>query len=249
MPELVLSSTTSFFSGRIENVFKNAEKYGFKYVEIVPYRWTRPADILKLEKKYGVQVAGIHLPTTWQTSYLSLVPRQKTLFGKFAFLLFYFYLGDIRHNPGLEIAKSLPSRPYVIFHTNLVREMGEKFEEIAREVNAVVENIPYQENPAPFFWDPRAIPYKQVLDVGHFNQTREKLPDLNFLEIYRAAPPEVIHISYNRWFVHLLPDEKEQQELAAVLKISAPKYITIETNPLVSIEKGKEMLEKIVSLI
>lgn len=247
-PELVLSNTTSFFIGGIPAVFKNAKKYGFKYVEIIPYRWTTPSQILNLEKKYGVEVAGIHLTPIWQNSYLEVEAAQPGLLRKFFMLLFHFYLNNIRQNPGLAIAKAfLPRRPYVIFHTALAKAMGAQFDNLTRQINAVVENIPYEENPEPFFWDPRAIPYKQVLDIGHFNQSREKLPELNFLEIYRAAPPEIIHISYNRWFVHLLPNKKEQEELAAMLKIHAPKYITIETNPLVSIKRAKKLLDQIIN--
>ena len=64
-PELVLSNTTTFFTGRMESLFKKAKKYGFKYLEIVPYRWTTPEEILALEKKYQIQVAGIHMPLWW----------------------------------------------------------------------------------------------------------------------------------------------------------------------------------------
>ena len=72
-PELVLSNTTTFFSGRLENVFKKAKKHGFKYLEILPYRWTNPAEVLNLEKKYQIQVVGIHLPQWWSGSLRQII--------------------------------------------------------------------------------------------------------------------------------------------------------------------------------
>ncbi len=254
-PELVLSNTTSFFIGGLPALFRNAKKYGFKYVEIVPYRWTTSQQILALEKKYGVMIAGIHLPDAWK-SYLSAVPHEPTLFGKLAKIAFHFYLGNAIQSQGWQIAKALaPRRPYLIFHTNMVTEMGPKFSEISKNFYTVIENIPYQDNPKEFFWNPVKIREELkeqnisgglVFDPGHFNQTRKKLPQLNLLEIYKQAAPEVIHISYNSRGIHTLPNRKEQQELIAMLKIHPPKYITLETNPWVSVKKGKKLLERII---
>ena len=50
--ELVLSNTTTFFGGNIEAIFKKAVKHGFKYIELVPYRWVTPEQVIGLEKEY-----------------------------------------------------------------------------------------------------------------------------------------------------------------------------------------------------
>lgn len=249
--ELILSNTTSYFSGRIEAVFKNAKKYGFKYVEIVPYRWTTAEQILTLEKKYNIQVAGIHLPTTWKKSYLSAAIKAPSLFEKFASLLHHFYLGEAKSSPGWAIAKALHNRrPYVLFHTNVVMEMNEEFSRLSRTVHPVIENIPIQNGSMEFLWNPLKISEMGiglVFDAGHFLQTIERNPTLNLLETYAKSKPEVLHISYNSRLVHILPNKKEQEELVQMLQIHQPKYITIETNPLVSIKKAKVLIEKIIA--
>lgn len=256
MIELVLSNTTSFFSGNIENLFKNARRYGFKYVEILPYRWVSPQQILKLEKQYGVETAGIHMPVWWNKTLWQHMARQKNFLNAFFPIFWQIYLGDAQHNPGLALASALSRRrPYVLFHTNVVEDMGAKFDEIARRFHTVIENIPYHRDHDEFFWNPiavkkemerRGLTVGQVFDAGHFNQSRIDRPDLNLEETYSTAKPEVIHISYNSESIHILPNEKEQAELKKLLAIHRPRYITLETNPLVSIQKGKLLLEKIL---
>lgn len=255
-PELVLSNTTSFFIGGITALFKNAKKYGFKYVEIIPYRWTTPKKILALQKKYDVRVAGIHLPTWWKKSAGQLFREQRTLFAKFASVILHFYLGEASQSPGWQIARELRAQnPYLVFHTQLVADMGPEFSPSLNDLHPVIENIPYQENSQEFFWNPQAtqeemtrrgVTSELVFDPGHFGQTREDLPDLDMLEIYERSSPEIIHISYNSSFLHSLPNKKEQGELTEMLKIHLPRYITIETNPWVSIKKAKLLLEEII---
>src|SRR3990167_9406600 len=211
MPDLVLSNTTSFFSGNIEQVFKNAKKYGFKYVEIVPYRWITAQQILSLQKKYGVTVAGIHLPVWWDASLRQILREKPGALEKLFSCIFQVYLGDAKTSPGLKIAKALAYLdPYVLIHSNLALEMGPEFENITSQFRVVVENI-------------------ACLDA---------------LATYQLVTPEVVHISYNSRFNHLLPDEKEQEELRAMLRLHKPKYLVIETNPLVSIKKAKKLLDQ-----
>lgn len=236
MLDLVLSNTTSFFSGNLEALFRNAKKYGFRYVEIIPYRWTRPEQILKWQEKYGVTVAGVHLPTaSWDRSAWQEFRQARGLWGKFWTLVLRVYLGNAQASPGLKIASALGS-PYVLIHQDVAQQMLEKFTEVTRDFHVVIENIPSQPVLAP----------RGVFDHGHFNESRRADPSLDIYESYRQAQPEVIHISYNSRFVHLLPGPQEQEELKRLLKLHQPRYVTIETNPLVSIRKGKNLLSTIL---
>jgi len=256
-PELVLSNITSFFLGRVETVFENAKKYGFKYLEIIPYRWINPLEILDFEKKYGVEVAGIHMPVWWKKSLGKQINDQNTLLDKLFTLLWAFYLGPAAASPGMLLASILQAKkPYLLFHSDVIDEMDAELANILEKFQVLIENIPYHPAIPRFYWDPVTIKTSVarhgfsaglVFDLGHFNQSREKLPDLNLFDTYQKIAPEVIHISYNSQFIHTLPNEKEREELKQLLKIHAPKYIVIETNPLVSIKKGKQMIDKILS--
>ncbi len=257
-PELVLSNTTSFFLGGMPALFRNAKKYGFKYVEIIPYRWTTPKQILDLAKKYDIQIAGIHMPTWWNQSMGQELRRREGILEKFFALIFNFYLSGAEKNPWRQIMRALaPQNPYLLIHTNVVYEMEGEFDETAKTFHVAIENIPFSSHrQLEFYWNPVKINQEMnarglttsnlVFDVGHFDQTRKKLPSLDLLEIYRQISPEVIHISYNSRGIHLLPNKKEQEELKTLLQIHAPKYIVIETNPLVSIQKAKKLLEGII---
>ncbi|MDP3993734.1 MAG: hypothetical protein U1C57_01470 [Candidatus Doudnabacteria bacterium] len=238
MVKLVLSNTTTFFSGRIESVFKKAKKNGFKYVEIIPYRWTTAQEVSNLEKKYGVQVAGIHMPQYW------LRNPKSSIFN----LVFGFYLGGAANSPGFAITKSLSNRrPYLLFHANVADEMGDKSREISHQFHTLVENIPYRTNYPENYWNP--VVSKEsgfVFDPGHYKETPTDIPHPDMLEVYEKTLPEVVHISYNTWFQHVLPDKKEQDELRRCFSIHRPRYLVLETNPLVSVKKGKAMLEKLI---
>ncbi|MBI4050848.1 MAG: hypothetical protein HY396_02645 [Candidatus Doudnabacteria bacterium] len=250
-PELVLSNTTTFFSGNIEAVFRKAKKYGFKYLEVVPYRWTKPVKIYELSRKYGIEIAGIHMPPA---------SKKSGILEKLLAFVWEFYLGSGSANPGLKLAEVFVKTrqnpvPYLLFHADVVYEMGGNFDKLAKKLNTVVENIPYQTNRPQFFWNPIAIRQEMrkrrlkvglVFDPGHFHQTQEKIPRLNLLETYQKTKPEIIHISYHDKGIHTLPNQKEQKELRQMLKLHKPQYIVIETNPLVSVKKGKEILEKII---
>lgn len=234
--ELILSNTTSFFSGNIESLFQNAKKYGFKSVEIIPYRWNTPEQILGLQAKYAVRVAGIHLPnTSWNDGLVAEFKRASSLWDKFWGLVFRAYLGNASLSPGLQIAAAL-NTPYLLLHSNIVAQMGKKIEELKQKFHVVIENIPGDKTIFP----------DGVFDHGHFNESRLLFPALDISQLYQQAKPEVIHISYNSRFVHLLPNPQEQEELKSLLRIHAPKYIVLETNPAVSIKKGKLLLEKIL---
>src|SRR3989344_5259533 len=236
-PELALSNTTSFFLGNIETLFKNAKKHGFKYLEIIPYRWTTAEQILKLQNAYGIQVVGVHMPsTTWQASWPALLRRNVSLWEKFWGLVFYVYLGKAINSPGIKIA-SLLDNPYLLIHSNIAKDMGKEFEQFQKKIHVAIENIPSD----------KTLFAGGVFDHGHFNESRLATPSLNLQLLYGEAKPEVIHISYNSRFVHLLPNQKEQDELKQLLQIHQPKYIVIETNPLVSIKKAKLLLEKILN--
>lgn len=256
-PELVLSNTTSFFFGGIKAAFQNAQKFGFKYLEIIPYRWTTPAEILQLEQQYGIQVIGIHLPVWWQHSLADELKRQTSVLGKFFTFVWQFYLGAGVKSPALQIVKALRERePYVLFHTSVVAEMGKTITQIAQKFHLVIENVPYEAGLPNFFWNPveilktfqnQGLKTDVLLDLGHFHQSMRRLPKLDLFETYRQTRPEVIHISYNSHGIHLLPDQKEQTELVTLLKIHSPRYIVLETNPLVSIKRGKALLEKLIA--
>jgi len=239
MSELVLSNTTTFFLGKIENLFRKAKKYGFRYVEIVPYRWITPEQILKLQKKYAVQVAGIHLPVIWNG-----------IDWRFWGLVFQAYLGPAINSPGLTLAEALAKQnPYVLIHTNVVSEMGpEKFAELCSRFQVAVENVVYDPFLPENLWNPAKISHpRRVFDHGHLLQSKLALSGLDIKDIYRKAAPDVFHISYNSRLNHLLPNREEQAELRTLLAIHKPRYIVIETNPLVSVKKGKLLLEKILN--
>lgn len=221
-PELVLSNTVTFFSGSLEKFFKTAQRLSFKYAEIVAYRWTTPEEILSLEEKYAIQVVGIHMPQWWSKRKWNLLMP-----------IWEFYLGSGEKNPGPKIAGALSKRgrnPYLLFHSNVAREMGEsKFREFASSFNLVVENIPGD--------DPAEIQKKSALvyDPGHYGKTLINLP----------SSPEVLHISYTPF--HILPNLKQRQELAEFIQNYQPRYVVIETNPWISVMKGKLILEKILN--
>ncbi|TSA44858.1 hypothetical protein D4R52_03600, partial [bacterium] len=217
---------------------------------------TRPAQILSLEKKYGIEVAGIHLPTWWKKSCWRLLSKQPGIFSKLSSLIIHFYLGCADQNPGWQIAEALGAKhPYVIFHTDVVADMGKIFNERADSIHAVIENIPYYQGNADFYWNPaatekemrnRGLNAGMAFDPGHFGETVNQMPNLNLLESYKQFRPEIIHISYNSHGLHLLPDEKEQEELQKMVQIYPPKYIVIETMPWVSAKKAKKMMEEII---
>lgn len=243
-PELVLSNTTTFFSGNLKNVFKKAKKYGFKYLEIVPYRWTSLPEILDLEKRYQVKVVGIHLPPAKSTATLEKILEP----------IWNFYLGPVEENPGLELAKYFSTHTdrhfYLLFHADLAAA-NKNFKEISKKNPVVVENIPYYNNVNPLFWDiqkiSKAFPDSAyAFDPGHFKTIPN--PNISILEAYSLLRPKIIHISYNRGFFHTLPNAQDIKELKSMLQIHIPNYLVLETNPLVSVKKGREIMEKIINL-
>src|SRR3989344_3986847 len=215
-PELVLSNTTTFFTGRMESLFKKAKKYGFKYLEIIPYRWTTPEEILALEKKYQIQVD----------------------------------LGAAANSPGLAIAKALAERkPYLLLHADLMDQMGNQVRTLSEQFHVLAENVPYQKNAPRYYWDPAAIPSQfqtgLVFDPGHYKKSALIVPGLDILEAYRKTAPEVVHISYKDR-QHTLPNKGEREELRQMLSIHYPRYLVLETNPWVSVKKGKILLEELI---
>lgn len=257
-PELVLSNTTSFFIGGIKATFRTAKKLGFKYVEVIPYPWTKPEEILKLEKKYGVQVAGIHMPVWWGKSMWQELAKRPGLWEKSFVPIWQFFLGNARKSPGLKLAEMLGEhRPYLIFHTNALDDMGKEIQELVQKFHILAENLDYHQSYPRWYWDLLELKRKFqeeygvspgfVFDHGHFRQTVKKVPDLNLLEIYRQIAPEVVHVSYNNRSIHSLPNQKEQMELGQMLKIHSPKYLTLETNPFISVKKGLKILEQILA--
>ena len=237
MTELVLSNATTFFSGSLEKLFKTAKKYGFRYVEIVPYRWTAPAEVRRLVIKYQVQVAGVLLPVVWQ-SVFKAIESTPVIEEKIAYPIVQFYLGNAVDSPAVAIAQEFSEqRPYFVIHSNIAAEMGlEKFQNLQSQFHVVIENIPN---------DPQLIK-NGVFDHNHFIRSRLEFPSLDIFETYRQAQPEVIHISYDNFLPAGLPNQKQQEELKQLLKIHQPRYITIETNPLVSIRKAKRLLDQIL---
>lgn len=255
-PELVLSNTTSFFIGGIKATFEKALELGFKYLEIIPYRWTTSEEILALEKIYGLKIVGIHLPLWWDLSFRQATKRKPGSLEKLLAVVWNWYLGDAESNPGFAIAKTLSKEgrnPYLLLHTNVAEEMGEKFRKFADQFHLVLENIPYESNYPQFYWNPISIQSKWgeraglVFDPGHFEQSLEAFPHINILETYKQLKPEVIHISYNGYGIHNLPNKKEREELKQMLKIYTPRYLVLETNPWVSVKKGKKLLENLIS--
>lgn len=260
-PQLLLSNTTNFFSGKIETTFRNAKKFGFSGLELIPYRWTTPGQVLALEQKYQIQVHGIHLPIWWDEPLLQVLRERIGIADKFFSLIWQIYLGSASESPGLGLVESLAKQgryPYLLIHSNVAARMGNVLSDFAKHYHVVVENIPYHARHDRFLWDPvlikntlRQLSPKTdiVFDGGHFDQTRQAKPELDLLQVYKQAAPEVIHISYNSRFIHLLPNAQEQKDLEAMLRIHQPKYITVETNPLVSVRKAKRMIEEIVNSI
>lgn len=235
MSELVLSSTTTFFSGRIESVFKKAKKHGIKYLEIQPYRWTTPEEVLKLEKKYGIEVAGIHLPIWWQTPQQVLT---RTLMGRLLTIVCEFYIGPAVTSPAFAIAEALNNRrPYFLIHSDIIPDMGkERFDSLKEKFNVVVENVPGEDilklkNVAPL-----------VFDAGHYG------PHPQIEDAYRQMKPDIYHVSYEHRFLyaHDLPDESEQKTMQRLFQIHEPKYIVLETYPWVSIKKGVQLILKMI---
>jgi len=260
-PKLVLSNTTTFFSGNIEQVFKKAKKHGFKYLEILPYRWTRPEEVLRLEQKYKIRVAGIHMPEQWDKSLKKYIKQRPGTLAKLLPLLFRIYLGPAAINPGFRLSNLLHrhgQNPYLLFHSDLILEMGDKiFKKIANQYNLFIENAPYQKGVPENTINPLSIQKKLkevgkerniILDPAHLKGSTKKIYKLNLLQIYKQIKPRIIHIGYNDygWFMHSLPNKKNQKELVQMLHIHMPEYIVLETNPLVSVKKGKEMIESIL---
>jgi len=237
-PQLVLSNATSFFFG-LEKLFKNAKKYGFKYVEIVPYRWTTPEEVKRLVNKYQIRVAGVHLPFIWQ-SLLKAIKNTPVIQEKISYPIVHYYLGAADDSPAAAIAKEFSEQPpYFVVHSNIATEMGsEKFKYLLESgFHVVIENVP----------EDRKLAKSGVFDHNHFIQARRRYyPNLDILEAYKQALPEVIHISYDHLLPAGLPNAREQNELKQLLKIHQPRYIVMETNPLVSIKKGRLLLEKIL---
>lgn len=260
-PELVLSNTTSFFGGNIETVFKNAKRFGFKYLEIIPYAWVSPEEILKLQEKYQVQIAGIHLPPVWKKrTFLEAFAKGQGIISKFFNLIWKIYLGEVESNPGLKLAKILQEKshkPYLLIHTNIVDELKDEFASITSSFHIVVENIIYDEDFPEFYWEPRTaksllqekrIPVGWAFDPAHYLYAIKKFPHLDMLETYKQISPEVIHIGYDNAFIpHLLPNKKERDRLTQMFKIHQPKYVVIESNPLVSIKKARKLLEELIN--
>lgn len=257
-PELVLSNTTSFFIGGIEKTFQKAKKFGFNYLELVTYRWTNPDEILHWREKYGINVGGIHMAQWWDKTLWQEFFHLRSFLEKIFAFVWAFYLGDAAKNPGLKLAEKLPpNNPYLLIHTNVIADMGwETFAKLTQRFHVVIENLPYHKTYPQYFWDPLAIKQELdkrglhaglVFDHAHFQPTHRQFPTLNLLEIYRQSAPEVLHISYNNFGIHTLPNKQERDQLVEMLKIHQPRYITIETNPLVSVKKGKRLIEKILT--
>ncbi|MDP3741378.1 MAG: hypothetical protein Q8R08_03585 [bacterium] len=237
--DLVLSNATTFFSGNIEKVFQKAKKYGFRFLEILPYRWTRTEEILNLEARYNIKVVGIHLPPG----------KPKNFLEKILNPFWVFYLGRAKQSPGWDIAQAFKRQKrdfYLLCHSDLIAELDNK---LFSDLPIVIENIPYYGGKYPeVLWDPIQIlqthpQTKLVFDPGHFSSTPRAA---KLLQIYPVLQPEAIHIGYNNFPPHLLPNQKEREELKMMLEIHRPRYIVLETNPLVSVKKGKKILDALI---
>ena len=207
-------------------------------MEIAPYRWTRPDQVRHLVNKYQVHLAGIHLPFVWQSMFKAM-GSTPVIQEKIAYPLIQFYLGNVVNSPAVAIAQEFSKeRPYFLIHSNIASEMGpDKFQALQSQYHVAIENIP----------EDRHLSTHGVFDHNHFIHSRQRyFPNLDIFEAYKQARPEVIHISYDNLLPASLPNVQQQEELKQLLKIHQPKYITIETNPLISIKKGKLLLEKIL---
>lgn len=248
MTEIALSNATTFFTGRLEAVFRKAKKHGLKYLEILPYRWTVPEQVLALQKKYGIEVAGLHLPQWWQKTYGQLCRERRGLLEKIINLVLQFYLGNAAQSPAWKILAALrPRRPYVLFHGDLVSQIEPtKFAALQKEHHAVIENVMPSPTAPRRHWDPREIKKiaPVVLDPAHFGALRPDLP-----EISSQVRPEIIHIGYEHGFpfYHDLPNAAEQAVLRQILRLSPPRFLVLETYPWVSAKKGIKLLRKIIS--
>jgi len=259
-PKLVLSNTTTFFSGNIENVFKKAKKHGFNYLELLLYRWTDPESILALERKYNIEVAGIHMPEQWKQPLWHEIKQRKKLLEKLLPVLFWFYLEKAPKNPGFDLARILQENgrnPYLLFHSDLLPEIGKEIKLIAEKFNLAIENAPYQKNLPGEAFDPVVIreTLKRlnknifVFDPAHYKETVKSTPSLSLIQTHEKTKPDVLHIGYNDYlpFMHALPNSKSQKELVEMLRLHSPEYIVIETNPLVSVKKAKALLERLIN--
>lgn len=256
-PRLVLSSTTSFFFGGIRAAFQNAAKYGFKYLEIIPYRWSDPQKILELQKKYGVKVAGIHLTQWWGRSVWQMLREKPGFWEKLFVLVWQFYLGDSAKNPGWQIAQKLDDRPYLVIHADVAAHMGENLKTLARKFNLAIENLQYEPAYPKFYWHAEALKKEMtaradsqinfVFDPGHFGLKPIPPNTPSLAEAYQILKPEVVHVGYHNGAYHTLPNPQEQEELKKLLQIHPPRYLVLETNPLVSIQKSKKILENILN--
>lgn len=255
--ELVLSSTTSFFRGNLKAAFQNARKFGFSYLEIIPYRWSNPQEILKLEKEYGVQVVGIHLTEWWRKSFWQAFRDCPDFWEKLFSPIWQFYLGNSVMSSSWQIAQSLRDRkPYLVLHANLLFEMGEpELRKLSSEYRILAENLPFYPQYPKSYWDLNALKADMqqrgivpgfVFDPGHFYQNRQKHPELDIFQTYQNIKPEVIHISYNNFGFHNLPNRQEQTELSSLLRLHKPQYLVLETRPDISLAKSKRLMEKIL---
>lgn len=227
MSEIVLSNTTTFFTGRLESVFKKAKKYGIRYLEILPYRWTTPAEVLNLEKKYNIQIAGIHLPLWWEAPPNSRGSLSDSVFQAVC----NFFLGSGRTSSAFAIAEALaPRAPYLLVHSDMIPDMGAEFQSLKKKFHVVVENVPGE----------ASIP--QVFDPGHYGRQAE------MYKTYEKSSPEIFHVSYDHGppYFHDLPDAREEEEMQKLFQIHQPKYVVLETYPWVSAKKGIALLRKMI---
>lgn len=227
-PELVLSNTTTFFRGNIEAVFKKAKKHGFRFLELLPYRWNTPEQIYNLSREYGIEIAGIHMPPL----------REKEKTGFFD-QLWNFYLGSAEAGPGIPLAELLIEAkqnpvPYVLFHADLIEKVPQQErEKLQNNLRLAIENVPGKPLQAPLL----------VFDPSHYLRSPHRRPEQDIAEIYRELAPEVLHISFDYPpLFHTLPKIAEQKALARMLKAHKPRYIVLETNPAVSVKRAKRLI-------
>lgn len=238
-PKLVLSSTTTFFTGSMEAVFKKARQHGFRYLEILPYRWTTAAEILALEKKYGIQVAGIHLPLPWEKTFNPFNLAINTITA--------FYIGAGNLKPGFHIADALSARrPYLLFHSDLVWQDKKRFDEAKKTYNAVIENLSEKPAMPPRLWDPEQISETSpmIFDPAHYGVGRHDL-----LDKYRKIKPLGIHLAFDHGFplYHDIPDARETGLVKQMLQIHTPEYLILECYPWTDIAKGKKIMDDLIA--